>query len=97
MGAKITPDRPARALAAASRTKTSRPVLAMRTEIPRARAMTRTTDIMSAAPVMKVLTICFSDRPPMIPIRTAMRKNQVEASSKYHWPMGRPVIRADQP
>lgn len=30
---------------------------------------------MSAAPVMKVLTICFSDRPPMIPIRTAMRKN----------------------
>ena len=26
-----------------------------------------------------------------------MRKNQVEASSKYHWPMGRPVIRQTSP
>ena len=58
--------------------------------------MIRTMDIMSAAPVMNVFTICFSDRPPTIPMTIAMTKNHVEASSKYHWPMGRPVTTADQ-
>ena len=65
--------------------------------MPRAKAMIRTTDIMSAAPAMKVFTICFSDRPPMMPITIAMMKNHVEASSKYQPPMGTPVTIADQP
>ena len=65
--------------------------------MPRASAMMRTTLIMSAAPAMKVFTIFFSDRPPTTPMTMAMMKNQVEASSKYHFPMGRPVTTADQP
>ena len=46
---------------------------------------------------MKVFTISFSERPPTMPMTIAMMKNHVEASSKYHWPIGRPVTIADQP
>ena len=51
------------------------------------------TPIMSAAPSRKPSTISFSRRPPNTPITMAMRKNQMDASLKYHSPSGLPVSR----
>ena len=75
----------------------SRPVSPMSTVMERASAMMSTTLIMSAAPLMNALTKRLSESPPMMPMTSAMMRNHVEASSKYHCPRGSPVRNADQP
>ncbi len=96
-GAKTMALMPLRPAAAEARIQLERPVTSMRTETPRARAMTSTTPIMSPAPAMKVSTSSRSDRPATTPMMMAMMRNQAVASAKYHWPSGVPVRKADQP
>ena len=90
-GANTAADTPASALAALVRIHTSRPVMDMSTETPRATATTSATETRSAHPCRIVSTSSFSCIPATLPMIIVIVKNQMPHSVKYHWPSGRPV------
>ncbi len=94
-GANTNDATPLSAPAACSSSQTSKPVSPISTVTEP--AMISTTDIMSAAPLRNAFTNLPSPSHATKPMMIVIRRNQVDASLKYHSPSGSPVRNADHP